>query len=72
MYDSLSSTGSSQLKNETKEILNWLLIFEILDFLPMKEVHSCFGSNAINQRIVMIMKKPLNAPKVKPNDWFII
>ena len=46
MYDSLNSTGSSQLKNETMEILNWLLIIEILDFLSIKEVHFCFGSNA--------------------------
>ena len=72
MYDSLKSTGSSQLKNDIIEILNWSLIVEILDFLPKKVVHFCFGSNAINQRIVIIMKKPLNAPKIQPSDWFII
>ena len=38
----------------------------------MKEVHFCFGSNATNQTIDIIIKNPLNAPKVKPNDWFII
>ena len=72
MYDSLNSTGSSHLKNDIIEILNWSLIIEILDFSPIKVVHFCFGSNAINQRIVIIIKKPLNEPKIQPSDRFII